>query len=81
MGSHMATLRLKKRESKPLAELELPSLVGQFCVVRQHPDFRAMRFTAAHETLEKAMNEAKRLKIEKPYYRYMVVQAVAYAEV
>lgn len=72
----MATLRLKKRLSTEIATMELPAMAGKFAVARQLPDFKSVRFTVCHDSLEAANAEAARLYAENSKYRYLVMQIV-----
>ena len=75
----MATLTLKKKA--PILGKQLSQLHGKFAVMRQHENFKSMRFTCFQDSQPEAKAEAERLLADKTHQdaRYLVVQIIDHA--
>ena len=74
----MATLSLKKPKrigDKPLIEFQ-----GNYVVMRHARSKHSLRFTSAHQNLELATKEARRLARESQSERYLILQIVDHVD-
>lgn len=69
----MATLTLKKPKRLLAAEKPINNLVGKYAVMRHARHSHSIRFTCVHETYEIAEQEAKRLLLDAPTERFLIV--------
>jgi endonuclease V-like protein UPF0215 family len=67
---------MNMKTSKLANETPLPKLTGKFCVMRQSHTVKRMVFTAVHDDVLSATEEAQRLHAEKPDLRYLVMKVV-----
>lgn len=74
----MATLSLKK--PKRIGDRPLIEFQGNYVVMRHARSNHSLRFTAAHQTQELAMKEARRLAKESQTERYLVLQIVDHVD-
>lgn len=69
----MATLSLKKKATKLVAEKPTEDLIGKYAIMRQARNARSMRFTVFHDKFDEAFAEAYRLTLANPTERFLVV--------
>lgn len=64
------------KTSKLVTETPLAKITGKFCVMRQSHTSKRMVFTALHDDVLSASEEAQRLSAESPDLRYLVMKVV-----
>ena len=76
----MATLTLKKPKPTLAADKPTQNLIGKFAVMRHARHTHSIRFTCVHDTQELAEKEAKRLLLDAPTERYLIVHVISGVE-
>ena len=76
----MATLTLKKSKPTLAADKPTQNLIGKFAVMRHARHTHSIRFTCVHDTQELAEKEAKRLLLDAPTERYLIVRVTSGVE-
>jgi hypothetical protein len=76
----VATLTLKKFKPTLAADKPTQNLIGKFAVMRHARHTHSIRFTCVHDTQELAEKEAKRLLLDAPTERYLIVYVTSGVE-
>jgi hypothetical protein len=71
----LATLKLNKPYGF-IKDIPIQETLSQFVVMRHARHERSLKFSMAHKSRERAMQEAARLQEESPTERYLVLQVV-----